>query len=213
MNNSSSISPRRRRPSAALIVSIVALVVALGGTSYAALALPKNSVGSTQIRSNAVSSPKVKDGSLLAKDFKKGELPQGKQGVQGTQGKQGIQGVAGTARAHATVQANGLVTPEFLGSHPGFTKVERSPANFPGIYCLTPAAGIPSVNSDAVVSADGRGSETMGTFVAAFRSIGTVGNDPACPTGTIEVETDRLLAGDANALANSNAIDFSIIVP
>lgn len=54
----------RRRPSAALAVSILALVVALGGTAYAAVKLPKNSVGSAQ----------VKNGSLKAKDLKKGQV-------------------------------------------------------------------------------------------------------------------------------------------
>jgi hypothetical protein len=36
---------RLRRPSPALVVSIIALVVATTGTGYAALSLPKNSVG------------------------------------------------------------------------------------------------------------------------------------------------------------------------
>ena len=37
---------RLRAPSPALVISLIALFVALGGTSYAAInALPKNSVG------------------------------------------------------------------------------------------------------------------------------------------------------------------------
>jgi hypothetical protein len=63
---------RDRRPSAALIVSMLALVVALGGTAYAAVQLPKNSVGAAQIKKNAVRSGEVKNGSLKAKDLKKG---------------------------------------------------------------------------------------------------------------------------------------------
>ncbi|MBJ7356223.1 hypothetical protein [Nocardioides sp.] len=61
-----------RRPSAALIVSALALVVALGGTAYAAVQLPKNSVGAAQIKKNAVRSGEVKNGSLKARDLKKG---------------------------------------------------------------------------------------------------------------------------------------------
>lgn len=53
-----------RRPSAALIVSIVALAVALGGTSYAAFNLPKNSVGTKQLRNGAVSTTKLKNGAV-----------------------------------------------------------------------------------------------------------------------------------------------------
>jgi hypothetical protein len=36
------------------VMATVAVFVALGGTSYAAIKLPKNSVGSTQIKSSAV---------------------------------------------------------------------------------------------------------------------------------------------------------------
>ena len=52
------------------LTASLALFVALGGTSYAALQLPKNSVGATQITRNSVTSPKVKRGSLLRSDFK-----------------------------------------------------------------------------------------------------------------------------------------------
>ncbi len=45
---------RLRAPSPALVVSSIALLVALGGTSYAALVLPSNSVGTKQIMNGAV---------------------------------------------------------------------------------------------------------------------------------------------------------------
>jgi hypothetical protein len=66
---------RLRRPSPAMTVALFALFVAMGGTGYAAFKLPKNSVGSKQIKANAVNSSKVKDGSLLGGDFKSGQLP------------------------------------------------------------------------------------------------------------------------------------------
>jgi hypothetical protein len=43
-----------RRGRYANVTSTLALVVALGGTSYAAVALPKNSVGSVQIKKRGV---------------------------------------------------------------------------------------------------------------------------------------------------------------
>jgi Collagen triple helix repeat (20 copies) len=86
---------RRRRPSAGVVLSIVALFVALGGSSYAAVSLPKASVGAPQIKQSAVSTKKVLDGSLLAKDFKQGEIPAGPQGPQGAPGPQGLQGPQG----------------------------------------------------------------------------------------------------------------------
>lgn len=63
------------RPSPALVVACLALVVALGGTSYAdVLNVPFNSVGTSQLRANAVVSSKVKNRSLLAIDFTAGQL-------------------------------------------------------------------------------------------------------------------------------------------
>ncbi len=44
----------RKRLSFANVTSMIALFVALGGTSYAAVTLPSNSVGKGQIRANAV---------------------------------------------------------------------------------------------------------------------------------------------------------------
>jgi hypothetical protein len=55
---------RLSRPSPALVVSIIALVAALGGTSYAAFSLPKNSVGSKQLKNNAVTTKKIKNGAV-----------------------------------------------------------------------------------------------------------------------------------------------------
>jgi len=90
-------------------IALVALFVALGGTSYAALKLPANSVGSKQIKKNAVNSAKVKNSSLLKSDFKSGQLPagpagpRGSQGTPGSQGGQGAKGVPGpTASSFAS---------------------------------------------------------------------------------------------------------------
>ena len=61
---------RFRRPSAALIIAVVALVVATAGTGYAAFKLPNNSVGTKQLKKNAVTGAKVKRGSLDGSDIK-----------------------------------------------------------------------------------------------------------------------------------------------
>ena len=101
---------RRLRPSPALVVACIALAVALGGTSYAAITLPRNSVGAHQLRKDAVNSTKVKNGSLLAADFKTGQLPSGPQGPPGQQGAQGIQGapgpITGAAPPGVTLRGN-----------------------------------------------------------------------------------------------------------
>jgi hypothetical protein len=90
----------RSRMTFANVTSLVALFVALGGSSYAALNLPKGSVGAKQLRKNAVTSPKVKPGSLLLSDFRRAQRsrlrgPQGVAGPQGAAGPAGPQGPAG----------------------------------------------------------------------------------------------------------------------
>ena len=87
------------------IVSMLALLLAMGGTGYA-LSIPKNSVGSAQIKNNAIKTSDVKDGSLLSGDFMAGQIPpgpQGAQGAQGTQGPRGLPGATGTTGAATTV--------------------------------------------------------------------------------------------------------------
>jgi hypothetical protein len=74
-----------------MVVAFVALLVALGGTSYAALKLPRNSVGSAQIRKNAVTSSKVKARSLRLSDFS----PSARTGLDGERGPQGPVGERG----------------------------------------------------------------------------------------------------------------------
>ena len=72
-----------RRPSPALVVALLALVVALGGTSYAAFKVPRGSVGHAQLRPGAVQSDVVKDGALLARDFNPKDVPKGPKGDPG----------------------------------------------------------------------------------------------------------------------------------
>jgi hypothetical protein len=49
----------RRMPSPAMVVACIALAVALGGTSYAAITLPRNSVGTLQLRNNSITANKL----------------------------------------------------------------------------------------------------------------------------------------------------------
>ena len=85
-----------------MVVASFALLVALSGTSIAAISnVPLLSVGTPQLKSNAVISAKVKNRTLLAVDFKQGQLPKGAKGAQGAQGPAGPSGPQGPAGAAA----------------------------------------------------------------------------------------------------------------
>jgi hypothetical protein len=96
-------------------LAATALIVAVFGSapiSHAAstLILPKRSVGTPQIKKNAITGAKVKDGTLAAADFTAGQLPRrpdrrhrpegrhrasGRQGPKGDPGAQGPRGDKG----------------------------------------------------------------------------------------------------------------------
>ncbi|MGH2872171.1 MAG: hypothetical protein ACRDL5_06875 [Solirubrobacteraceae bacterium] len=56
--------PLRRRPSPAIAISSVALFLSLGGASYAAITVPRNSVGTAQLQNTAVTFRKIRPGSV-----------------------------------------------------------------------------------------------------------------------------------------------------
>jgi hypothetical protein len=55
---------RVKAPSPAFAVSLIALFVALGGTTYAATKLPRDSVGTKQLRNSAVTSAKIRNAAV-----------------------------------------------------------------------------------------------------------------------------------------------------
>jgi hypothetical protein len=63
-----------QRTTYANAVSTLALFIVLGGSAYAAAALPANSVGRKQIKNNAVDTSKVRNGSLTGEDIKETAL-------------------------------------------------------------------------------------------------------------------------------------------
>lgn len=115
----------RARLTYANVVSTLCLFLLLGGGAYAATKLKRDSVGSKQLKSqavrtadlgdNAVTSPKVKNGSLLSEDFAVGQIPAGPQGEQGSQGLPGADGAPGpTAAAAKGSGGDPAITPDLL---------------------------------------------------------------------------------------------------
>jgi hypothetical protein len=72
---------RSSKNSPAMVVACLALLVSLTGTSVAAVSqLANGSVGTLQLKNNAVTSKKVKNRSLLRADFRAGQIPAGARG-------------------------------------------------------------------------------------------------------------------------------------
>ncbi|MXG89490.1 hypothetical protein [Nocardioides flavescens] len=89
-----------------LVTSLVLCLVGLGalvsGTSYAAGQLAKGSVGTKQLKPNAVTGAKVEDGSLTKADFAPGQLPAGATGPTGPAGPAGAPALTKVAELPVT---------------------------------------------------------------------------------------------------------------
>jgi hypothetical protein len=159
----------RRRPSAALVIASLALIVALGGTSYAALKLPPNSIGAKQLKKNAVSSAKVKNGSLLRKDFRNGQIPQGPQGPQGLPGQKGDPGASGAT--NVTVRLGAASTRDSTAEcNPGERAVGGGGFSSDGLlYDSSPSAtgGTPTDWNASAEQADGSDATVQAYVICA----------------------------------------------
>jgi hypothetical protein len=91
----------RPRISYANVVATLALFLALGGTSYAALTITgkqvkNSSLTGKDVKNGSIAGGDVKKGSLLSSHFKAGQLTGGSAGPAGPSGPVGATGSAGT---------------------------------------------------------------------------------------------------------------------
>lgn len=180
---------RRLIPTPSMGVALLALLIALGGTTYAALKLPASSVGTRQLKpgavttgrlhrgavtgsriaKSAVTGAKVKDHSLTAADLAAGTL---------SSGPAGPAGASGTALAYAHVDDFGQLVPNQFRN---ISNANIAAGDGGGTFCIS---GLPFTPHNAVVNAD---SEDAG-FIATVDVPHTAAGATGCPASTqIEV--------------------------
>jgi hypothetical protein len=133
---------RLRAPSPAVTVSVVALAVALGGTSYAAFTLPENSVGTKQLKHGAVTSNKIAQGAV-------------------TGSKMNFDGVTVPNATNAADATN--------ASHATSADDSASLAGTPASSYVQFGSTLPSGDTETGVWGTAGGSSTGGYDVAGFR--------------------------------------------
>src|SRR4051812_27197438 len=101
-----------RRPSPPMLVALLALFLAVGGGQAVAsgVAHVAKLIDGSKIKPSTITSKQVKDGSLLGKDFKAGELPAGAKGDPGPKGDPGAPGAKGDTGATGTVDTSNFYT-------------------------------------------------------------------------------------------------------
>lgn len=169
--------PRFRAPSPAMTVACVALAVALSGAGYAAVTLPRNSVGTAQLKKGAVNSAKVRDGSLQSVDFGPGQLSAGPQGPQGQQGPPGPP----NANAVNSDLLDNLDSTEFLRTTGKAADAEL----LDGLESTAFVQGNGNVLRGAVALAPSGGASFLGAFSGFFQV------DYFCPSSLMDNGTLR----------------------
>lgn len=141
----------------ALVLSATALVVAVLGSTppghAVAAQVPRNSVGPLQIKRNAVGPAKIApnairtnhvlDGSLLAVDFKAGQLPQGPKGDKGEKGDRGAPGPAGLSGREVVVAMSAIssdASRQVTATCPAGKKAIGGGATVQEVFAGTPGA-------------------------------------------------------------------------
>ena len=193
----------RRHLSFANVVSTMALFIDLGGGAYAAVKLPRNSVGEAQIKAGAVRSGEVKDGTLRAKDFKRGDLPPGAAGRPGATGPTGSSGLAGVAGPGGAVGPSGPRGPSAAFQDSSIGQVTA--ALNPGI------AQVRQVNVPAgtfVATAVGEVQNTSGAKQIVRCGISSLGTDVDTAVSVPHNDTLPITVTGGATLASAGTISF-----
>jgi hypothetical protein len=212
-----------KRLTYANVMSTIAVFAALGGGAYAAASLPRNSVGSAQIRDHAITRHDLARGVLAAGSTTGIQGPQGEAGspgaagapgpagARGATGDMGATGPAGSARAYGFVKPDGTLIAN--RSH-GVVSVLHTLGS--GIYCIELDPSIDPKTTSVLTTPDYEYSQTVYhgtgndlTALAMPRS-----SNLSCPTPRIQVFTAVQQFGNGAFAGNfANDEGFFFIVP
>jgi hypothetical protein len=167
-----------KRPSPALVVSIVALVVAMAGTGYAQFTLPDKSVGTRQLKNGAVTNKKLHTDAVT-------DVKISKNTITGDRIKLGTLGTVPKANlANSATRANSAQPTAFAHvSHTGGLDTGNSKnvssvtvnSGASSLYCIS---GIPFTPRGGQATVDGNdGGAQDGAQV-------DLGTTTGCPNGT-----------------------------
>ncbi len=199
----------RRRPSAALVVSFLALFVALGGAGWAALRIPPNSVGNAQLRNFSVGNAKLKPNSVGAAKIAAGAV--GARQVDSSQVQLRVTsscliGAIQSLSVSGNVTCTPVLPNEYgtsaqtaLGSGQTLLATESLPAGSPFLVLAYPHA--------VISGATGQRVEVNCTLSVP------PGTGTSTTTTTTTTTTTKSLAVEIGSSANSQAATIPLVLP
>ena len=217
-----------RRPSPPMLVALLALFLAAGGGQAVAsgVAHVAKLIDGSKIKPSTITSKQVKDGSLLGKDFKAGELPAGAKGDAGPKGDPGAPGAKGDTGATGTVDTSNFYTKaqsdgNYLGKTAAAANALTLGGSSPSTFTRGQSTAVggnmenftSGANDNSFLAIDGVGELSvacgpMGTGV----TVGYVVHPPAGVMATQNV--DAIVTGaNATTQANSSGLGAGSTLP
>jgi hypothetical protein len=186
-------------------MATTAVFIALGGFAFAAVELPKHSVGSAQLKKHSVTPRKLAPSTIA--------LFKGQKGDTGPAGQNGTNGLDGAARAYGRVSGTTVTRSKNVVS-------VSSPGT--GTFCITLDPSIDASTVEAVVTPDFSGGNTNVVANGSQANVETFpGGTGSCTLGQIGVVTyERTVNYDVLnnkvtgvVLTAVNNIPFFFVVP
>jgi Collagen triple helix repeat (20 copies) len=183
------------------VAATLALFLALGGAAYAATQLPKNSVGTAQLRNGAVTAGKIakKTRNQLrgARGATGPQGPEGKTGKVGPKGATGAKGATGIKGDTGTTGAN--------GTGPAYEIWTNSRSIEPAgnvVVAENLAAGAYVISADVVAEANGTPTTVICELNGGGKSV--VSLEPG-KSGTLSLSVTRTLGAADSATVTCSA--------
>jgi hypothetical protein len=207
---------RRLRPSPATVIASIALLVALGGTSWAAVTLAPRSVNNAALQTGAVNSRVIQNGQVKSSDLGAGVIRRGPAGQQGPSGPSGPSGPAGSSDAYSRFLNGPIAVPSSpttltsltipaAGKYVAWAKAyfSNSGVGTSGTVTCGLTAGT-DLDASQTFLASGSDFTVANNVVHEFTASGTV--DFKCQyvgTGTTNANYIKITAIKVNTLTNS----------
>ncbi|HKP90239.1 MAG TPA: hypothetical protein VJT75_09720 [Thermoleophilaceae bacterium] len=192
-------------------MSTIAVFLAIGGIGWAASTLPPKSVGTAQLKKNAVTSPKIQNSQVTGDDVKEATLAQVPTAGNAVKLGNALPAAYNIGRAYGYITEGGTVDPARSRNIAGASR----PSD--GVYCVTLAAGIALGSVAPIITLDAQFSATTIPPQGNSDDEGIIEWDSVpedCPAGTLEF--DSLKQGFVSGSLNQNLRDnqsFSVLIP
>lgn len=191
------------RPSAAIVVAVIALFVALGGVGWAQFSVPNGSVGTAQLRNNAVTSAKIANGSVGNFKLKSGSVGPRKL-INNAVGVDQINANQVQARVIGTCQGAGAIAT--IATTGNVTCASTPPQEF-GASTTTPVALGTGSGATSIVSKPLPGGSSYLVFADPNVLINNVGKTGAgLPAQQVEVDCTLAVTPSNGATVTSSVI-------